>query len=298
MHRGTRIVTGQSFIILPLVAAVAVAPGSWAAAGGFKATYGEAYVERDSGPLKADIYMPEGDGPFPGVLVVHGGAWRMGTRGQLAGVAQRLAKHGFTAVAISYRLAPQYKFPAQIEDCKEAVRWMRTHAARLKIDPERIGGFGYSAGAHLVSLLGTTDAKDGLEGLRGQHAATPPSTRLQAVVAGGAPCDLRVIPDDENGLSFFLGGSPATCRDQYRMASPAAFVTPDDPPMFFFHGENDRLVPLASPEYMRQALMKVGVEANLYIVPLLGHTAAAMDRAAIDRAIVFLAEHLQTRERR
>ena len=142
------------------------------------------------------------------MLVVHGGAWRMGTRGQLSGVAQMLAKHGFTAVAISYRLAPQYKFPAQIEDCKDAVRWMRTNAARLKIDPERIGGFGYSAGAHLVSLLGTTDAKDGLEGSPSARRR-PPSTRLQCVAAGGAPCDLRPIPDDVDGLSFFLGGSPA-----------------------------------------------------------------------------------------
>ena len=88
----------------------------------------------DGEEVSAYQAMPSsGDGPFPGVLVVHGGAWRMGTRGQLAGVAQELAKNGFTAVAISYRLAPQYKFPAQIEDCKAAVRWMRTNAVRLKI---------------------------------------------------------------------------------------------------------------------------------------------------------------------
>jgi len=287
-------VTGQSLILLPLLAAMTAMPAEIAGAGGVIATYGEVYVERDSGPLKADIYTPEGDGPFPGVLVVHGGAWRMGTRGQLAGVAQLLAKHGFTAVAISYRLAPQYKFPAQIDDCKAAVRWMRANAERLKIDPERIGGYGYSAGAHLVSLLGTTDPNDGLEGVA--DAAHASSTRLQCVAAGGTPCDLRPIPDDEDGLSFFLGGSPATCRDLYRLASPAAFVTPDDPPMFFFHGENDQLVPLDSPVRMQRELTAAGVEADLYIVPKLGHTAAAMDREAIDRAIVFLAAHLKPQE--
>jgi acetyl esterase/lipase len=95
-------VTGRSiFKLLLLLSATVLAGGETAAAGEFKATYGETYVERDSGPLKADIYLPEGDGPFPGVLVVHGGAWRMGTRGQLSGVAQMLAKNGFTAVAIS-----------------------------------------------------------------------------------------------------------------------------------------------------------------------------------------------------
>jgi acetyl esterase/lipase len=290
---------GRRILFFALVAGALAKPQAASmAAGGFEATYGETYAARDSGPLKADIYLPAGEGPFPGVLVVHGGAWRMGTRGQLSGVAQMLAKNGFAAVAISYRLAPQYKFPAQIEDCKAAVRWMRSNAARLKIDPERIGGFGYSAGAHLVSLLGTTDENDGLEGLTGLYATTPPNTRLQAVVAGGAPCDLRPIPDDEEGLSFFLGGSPATCRDQYRLASPAAFITPDDPPMFFFHGETDQLVPLASPEHMRAALERVGVEAQLYIVPKLGHTAAAMDRGAIERAIVFLSDHLKPQELR
>jgi acetyl esterase/lipase len=205
-----RDVTGIGLFVLPMVAAFGATAGesSPAPSHEYKATYGETYVQRESGPLKCDVYTPEGDGPFPGVLVVHGGAWRMGTRGQLAGVAELLAKHGMTAVAISYRLAPQCKFPAQIEDCKEAVRWMRTNAARLKIDPDRIGGYGYSAGAHLVSLLGATDAKDGLEGV--PDPSKLPSTRLQCVAAGGTPCDLRLLPPNIEGLSFFLGGSRAT----------------------------------------------------------------------------------------
>lgn len=278
-------------LAVPLVAVADFGNSQLSVAGEYCASYGEVYVQRDSGPLKADLYIPEGEGPFPGVLVVHGGAWRMGSRGQLAGVAQMLAKQGFTAVAISYRLAPEHKFPAQIEDCKDAVRWMRSNAERLKLDPDNIGGFGYSAGAHLVSLLGTTGPQDGLEG-----AATAdglPSTRLQCVACGGAPCDLRPIPDDVDGLAFFLGGPPATCRDKYRLASPAAFVTADDPPMFFFHGEQDQLVPLASPAMMQAELQQAGVESELYIVPKLGHVAASFDRGAIERAIAFLANHLQ-----
>lgn len=268
---------------------------SWAAAPAqadeVDAAFGKVYLQRESGPLKADVYSPRGEGPFPGVLVVHGGAWRMGTRGQLAGVAQKLAKNGFVAVAISYRLAPVYKFPAQIDDCKAAVRWMRASAEELKIDPDRIGGFGYSAGAHLVTLLGTTDPDDGLEGIA--DPSTAPSTRLQAVACGGAPCDFRPIPADIEGLAFWLGGSRAQKPEQYRLASPASFVTPDDPPMFFFHGENDNLVPLVSPQQMRDALADAGVTTDLHVVPRLGHIATSVDREAIDRSIAFLGQHLK-----
>jgi acetyl esterase/lipase len=262
-----------------------------AGAGEVDVTYGAAYAERDSGPLKADVYVPRGEGPFPGVLVVHGGAWRMGTRYQLAGVARLLAEHGLTAVAISYRLAPQYQFPAQIEDCKEAVRWMRAEAKKWKIDPERIGGFGYSAGAHLVSLLGTTCPEDGLEGVA--DVAAVPSTRLRAVAAGGAPCDFRPLPGDVDGLAFWLGGTPAEKPEQYRRASPAAFVTPDDPPFFFFHGETDRLVPLLSPTHMCDELRSAGVPAQLYVVPKVGHLACAMNLDAVERAVAFLEQHLK-----
>src|SRR5262249_35028498 len=129
--------------------------------------------------------------PFPGMLVVHGGAWRVGSRAQLAWIASALADRGYTAVAISYRLAPSATFPAQLYDCQAAVRWMRSHASEYKIDPKHIGGFGYSAGGHLVALLGALDdnelKEDGLP-------ADAPSARLQVVLAGGAPCDFRDLP--------------------------------------------------------------------------------------------------------
>jgi acetyl esterase/lipase len=278
----------------PLAALVAIVASSACLpcrGGQYDVTYGQTYVQRDSGPLKADVYVPRGKGPFPGVIVVHGGAWRMGTRVQLAPVAQRLAQHGLTAVAISYRLAPQYKFPAQIDDCKAAVRWMRTEAAKWKIDPQHVGGFGYSAGAQLVALLGATDAHDGLEFIA--DPAKAPSTRLQAVAAGGAPCDFRPIPPNIDGLAFWLGDTQAHVPEQYRLASPAAFVTADDPPMFFFHGENDDLVPRISPERMVSALTAAGVPTELYVVPKAGHIMACMNYEAIDRSVSFLEKHLK-----
>jgi acetyl esterase/lipase len=280
----------KSTLLATLTAAALAVPHP-ATAGEVDVTYGQTYAERDDGPLLADVYVPRGEGPFPAVLVVHGGAWRVGNRAQLAGVAKILAEHGITAVAINYRLAPAHKFPAQIEDCKDAVRWMRTEAAKWKIDPEHIGGFGYSAGAQLVSLLGTTSAEDGLEGAG--DATDLPSTRLQAVAAGGTPCDFRPIPAGIDFLSFWLGGSPGEVPEQYRLASPAAFISADDPPFFFFHGEEDDLVPLISPTQMHAALVAAGVPAELYVVPKLGHVACCLNRGAIDKAVAFLEANLK-----
>lgn len=275
---------------LTTLIALAVLP-NFVGAGEFEARYGQVYLKSDAGTLKADAYIPKDERPHPGVLVVHGGAWRMGTRAQLSGIAQKLAENGFSTLAISYRLAPEHKFPAQIEDCKAAIRYMRTHSDELRLDPQRIGAFGYSAGAQLVALLGTLD-----DGMADPPTAEDkhPSTRLQAVVAGGAPCDFRIIPPDMDWLSFWLGGTRREVSEQYRLASPAAFVSPDDPPMFFFHGENDELVPLMSPRGMCQLMQQVGVPAELYIVPKVGHVAAAMDHTAIDKSIAFLSKYLQS----
>src|SRR5262249_788519 len=133
-------------------------------AGDFEIIRDVEYVQRTSGPLKCDIYQPAGAGPFPAVLAVHGGAWGMGNKRQRGVYAQKVGPDGFNTVSISYRLAPEHKFPAQIEDCKSAVRWMRKNANKYKIDPTRIGAVGYSAGGHLVALLGATDPSCGLEG--------------------------------------------------------------------------------------------------------------------------------------
>jgi acetyl esterase/lipase len=266
-------------------------PGfNWAAEPAVDVERGRVYVERPSGKLAADVYMPHGSGPYPGMLVVHGGAWTVGSRAQLAAVAQAFAERGYTSVAISYRLAPQYKFPAQIYDCEAAVRWMRGHAHELKIDPDRIGGFGYSAGGHLVALLGTLRDGDLREA---GVSAKAPSARLEVVLAGGAPCDFRVMPADSEQLAYWLGGSRAEKPDAYRIASPAAYIRRGDPPMFFFHGEQDLLVPIASPKRMVRLLQGAGVPAEMYMVKDAGHIQTIFDRPAVERAIAFADRYLK-----
>jgi acetyl esterase/lipase len=248
------------------------------------------YIERESGPLGADLYVPPGKGPFPAVLVVHGGAWTMGSRVQLATVAMSLAQHGYTAATISYRLAPQHPFPAQIYDCQAAVRWLRQQAAEFKIDSTRIGGFGYSAGGQLVALLGTLGDQDFREAGVADDA---PSARLQAVVAGGAPCDFRVLPANSRRLAYWLGDTRAARPEAYRIASPAAFISADDPPMFFFHGAQDLLVPISSPKRMVELLSGVGVAAEMRTIQNAGHIEALLDSETLQLALAFVDRYLK-----
>src|SRR5262245_29691065 len=137
--------------------------------------------------LKLNLALPAGDGPFSAILCVHGGGWKAGDRADLNLLIAYLADRGFAAATVSYRLAPKHKFPAQIEDCKAAVRWLRANAKQHRINPDKIGAVGFSAGGHLVSLLGAADKDAGLEGKGGNPEQ---STKIQAVVNFFGPTDL------------------------------------------------------------------------------------------------------------
>lgn len=241
------------------------------------------YARPAGAELKLDAYVPKAQGTIPAVLVVHGGAWRTGSKSQLAYYARRLAENGYAAFAINYRLAPTHKFPAQIDDCRSAMEWLSENAQRFHIDRERIGAIGYSAGGHLVTLLATDDAAD--------KKTTVP--RLKAVVAGGAPCDFRQTAPQGRGLSFWLGDTREKIPDTYRLASPAAFVTPDDPPIFFYHGEQDQLVNIGGVRAMVELLKTAKVETELFAIPQAGHIAAVFHVAALEKALAFFDKHLQ-----
>lgn len=280
----------QSRVILMLPIVFSAYVIADAAEPAFEVLRDRVYAERESGPLKVDLYVPHVDGPLPAVLIVHGGAWVSGTKDQLALAARHLAQHGYVAAAISYRLAPANTFPAQIYDCQAAVRWLREHAREFKIDPTRIGGYGYSAGGHLVALLGALDD----ELLREPGLPTnAPSARLQCVVAGGAPCEFRVLPKESDRLAYWLGGTPGEKPDAYRDSSPANFVTSDDPPMFFFHGSDDALVNSISPEWMVAQLKALKIPAEFFLIPGEGHIQAARNRNALEHATAFVDHYLK-----
>lgn len=269
----------------------------------FELLRGEVFARPGGSPLKADVYISRRPGPRPGVLLIHGGAWQYGSRRSMSSLAAKLAARGFSAVTIDYRLAPGHKFPAQIEDCRAALRWMGRRSDALRIDPQRIGGVGMSAGGQLVMLLATdrpTAARAPQRASRGGPSSDPPAAgppaagepSLRAVVGLAAPCDFRRVPPDTRALAFWLGGTRRELPDLYRSASPAAFASADDPPALLVHGTEDPLVPLASPQGMAAALRGVGVRVELMPLEGLGHTAPMWKPDAVAKTIGFLEAHL------
>ena len=254
-----------------------------------------AYARPGGQPQRADLYLPSASGfpgPRPAVVLIHGGGWRFGSKAQMATQARRLAERGFVAMAINYRLAPRDPYPAQVEDCREAVRWLQSPSAEVPVDPTRVALYGYSAGGHLACLVGATQAEFPASGEAGTQDQNP-SPRVQAVVAGGAPCDLQTVPPDNDYLAYWLGGTRREAAAKYRAASPVVWVSPDDPPFFFFHGGRDWLVPAAIAQRMHRALQEAGVSSEFFICKGDGHFNAFLDRAAQEAAETFLTRILQ-----
>ena len=237
--------------------------------------------------LLLDAWVPKDDTIHAAVLVVHGGAWRSGDRKQLRGYANSLAKRGFACFAIDYRLAPNDKFPAQIDDCREAVKWIRAHAAEYKVNPDKLGAIGYSAGGHLVCLLATTG--EAPSDKNGQI-----DTRIQCVAAGGAPTDFRTAADNGRWARYWMGGDLTTVPEKFHDASATAFVDKGDPPIFFFNGTADELVPIAWSMSCHDALKANGVKTEMHKIEGAGHLLAAMNPEALDKAYTFLQQVLQS----
>ncbi len=245
------------------------------------------YVERDGRWLLLDAYLPEGPGPHPAVVVIHGGAWKMGNKAQLALHAAALARAGFAAFCIQYRLAPEHKWPAQLLDCKAAVVWIRQHAAQYRLRADWVAAYGYSAGAHLACMLGTTDPEDGLEDP--DHRG---DSSVQAVVAGGTPCDFTVVPPRARWLVYWLGRTRAEAPELYVQASPISHVDAGDAPTLCYHGTADRLVPIGPVRRYVARLREVGVRAELLEIEGGGHITTPFDQRVPVRMVSFLREVL------
>jgi acetyl esterase/lipase len=228
-------------------------------------------------PLQLSILRPKSppSTPMPVVVFIHGGGWRGGSKqGGIRNLIP-LAKRGYFCASIDYRLSGEAIFPAQIEDCKCAIRFLRAKAEDYHLDADRIGVWGSSAGGHLVALLGTAgDAKD----LEGKGGRSQYSSRVQAVCDWFGPTDfLHYHVDGEpnehadGAVAQLLGGPVSEKKELAAKASPVNYVTKDDPPFLIMHGDRDLLVPLRQSEMLRDALQKVGVEATLKVVKDAGH---------------------------
>jgi acetyl esterase/lipase len=245
---------------------------------GVKALRDVEYARVDGKPLLLDIYVPkEGAKTLPVVVWIHGGGWQRGTKENCPAVP--LVPRGYAVVSINYRLTDVAPFPAQIHDCKAAVRWVRAHAKEYGFDPDRIGVWGASAGGHLVALLGTSGGMKELEGDVGGNLKY--SSRVEAVGDFCGPTSFR--EEDFKGdpwaktraeaqaVEKLFGGPLSENREKAVLASPVAHVSKDDPPFLIVHGAQDPLVNPRHAELLTAALKKAGVEVTLKILPDAGH---------------------------
>jgi len=230
------------------------------------------YCTMDGTALKLDVYYPAQypADPWPVVIYVHGGAWQKGDKSEGAGfrAVAGLQSAGFLVVAINYRLAPQVLFPAQIQDVKCAVRYLRAHAEQYHLDSEKIGVWGGSAGGHLSALLGTSGGTPGWD--VGEYLDQ--SSRVQAVVDMFGPADLTVnfdASDFQNARTVFGATNPDDPK--LAAASPVTYIDPGDPPFLILHGDQDTTVYLEQSQILYQKLQATGVEAQLVVVHGAGH---------------------------
>ena len=257
----------------------------------------------DGHPLqKLDLYIPktDGDNLLPFIIFIHGGGWQNGGKEKKISQNAFILESGFAMASINYRLTSDSQFPAQIHDCKAAVRYLRRNARTFGLDPEWIGVWGISAGGHLASLLGLTNEVAELESDLGYNKF---SSDVKAVCNWFGPSDLikmgehlrKRMPADSDPYTWpevkFLGGLVEENIEKAKMASPITFVSRDDPPFLIMHGEVDPMVPVLQSKTLHKKLQNVGVESQLIVVPSAKH-GFFKERALQQRVVDFFKRNL------
>jgi len=228
-------------------------------------------------PLQTlDLYIPKSKAPVPLIIYVHGGGFRGGDKGEQNPIP--FLRDGYAMASVNYRFSQNAIFPAQIEDCKAAVRWLRANARKYNLDPERFGAWGTSAGGHLVAMLGTS----GGTGIFDLGENLEFSSSVQAVADYFGPTDFLQMDAHRlpNGMvhntpggpeSMLIGGTLQENPEKVTRANPITYVTSKAPPFFIAHGDRDPLVPHHQSELLEAALKAAGVPVSLYTVKGAGH---------------------------
>ncbi len=258
------------------LAAVAQAPSLPV---GVKAQRDLAYVSGGHERQKLDLFLPEkAEAPLPLIIWIHGGAWSAGSKEGCPPLRQGFVARGYAVASLNYRLSGDALFPAQIEDCKAAIRWLRAHAKDYGLNPDRFGVWGSSAGGHLVALVGTSGDVQAFD-----VGANPGvSSRVQAVCDYYGPTDLtqmdaHALPggqkhDPTNSPeSRLIGGAIQENKAKAARVNPITYVTPDDPPFLIVHGDADPLVPHHQSELLFAALKQAGVSVHFHTIKGAGH---------------------------
>jgi len=252
------------------------------------------YIAEGHARNRLDLYLPaRADRPLPIVVWIHGGAWLAGSKEGCPAVP--FVAKGYAVASINYRLSQHAVFPAQIEDCKAALRWLRANAEKYHLDPKHVGVWGASAGGYLVALLGTSGDMKKLEGKGGN---LDQSSRVQCVVDWFGPTDFTRMGgshDDANAPEARLIGGPVQeNKEKAAKANPITYVSKNSAPFLIMHGEQDNVVPISQSELLDEALRKAGVECTFVRIPGNGHGgpgfASPENRKRIEE---FFAKHLK-----
>ena len=222
--------------------------------------------------LLMDVYYPETPNGS-GIIFIWGSGWHAPLSAAASQLKARgsfpaLVDAGYTVFVVNHRAAPRFRYPAAVEDAQRAVRFVRHDARRFGVDADRLGGTGASSGAHLVSMLGTLDGQGDPDD---SDPVNHHSSKLQAVVVFAGPSDLAVLPLDAvvNAVTTsFIGMAPISEPGSeeyrtYRQASPINHVTRDDPPFLLLHGDEDDVIPFEQAGFLSDALLAVGVRAEV-----------------------------------
>jgi acetyl esterase/lipase len=255
-----------------------------------------AYVPGGGVSQTLDLFLPASTSarPVPLIVWIHGGAWHAGSKDSCP--ALPMLTKGFAVASINYRLSQQAIFPAQIHDCKAAIRWLRAHAKQYNLDAEHVGVWGSSAGGHLVALLGVTvDLKE----LEGDEGNLDQSSRVQAVCDWYGPTDLTTLISDHaantnSPVTQLLGGPASQNKQKAAAANPLTYINKNAAPFLIMHGEQDKLVSIHQSEILHCALQQAGIETTLQRLPNAGHGSPDFYKPAMRELVEkFFIRHLK-----
>lgn len=254
------------------------------------------FAKPDGVSLLLDLYLPKGVESPPLLMFIHGGGWQSGDRNRCR--LNWVAQHGYAVASVEYRLSDEALFPAQILDCKGALRWLRAKADDYGYDASRVVVAGTSAGGHLAALMGTSGGVAALEGSTAGNAEQ--SSRVQGIIDYYGPSDFvkrsenqpAKTDEPKGGVYRLLGGPVKENLDAAREASPATYISEDDPPLLIFHGDEDKTVYLDQSEWLFKLYGEAGLDVHLEVVKGSGH---GWKRTPPEKEFVltFLAKHLK-----
>jgi acetyl esterase/lipase len=226
---------------------------------------GFVYARPTGQELYMDVTSPKGDGPFPALLLLHGGGWTSGSKLEMAEMARDAADHGFVAASADYRFTPRFQWPCQLEDARAAVRYLRAHARDLHVDPDKIAACGVSAGGHLSMFLGSTD-----EGHTIEISGFSSRVKVVGSISGIHDFSLLMTPQGETYqiIEKLVGERKGKNADQ---ASPIKFLSKGSAPTYFIQGAQDPLVPANQSTVAVEKLKALGVPNHYELVPGMGH---------------------------